>query len=420
MVNLVFLLKPLADMLWNVKMLNLLLIAFVFVFSMAYIFHIKPLKVNLALLLLSFLFLRSLAADVNEITVGVFLKVLSAFLLFFLAQFASDGKKAIEVIAASFIVPVLYILYQAATGDGYQYWGTVYTFVGPYYYKTDLAITVILSVVFFRKYLFFSRFKLGKAFTAAYMLIVAPKLILMANSRMLLIVYAVILIGTIVEYFRYKDQKFSKLKRNAIIAYSLLLAVGGYTLYVNSFIPKGALVIEVQSGEIFSASNTQGRSEIWNAITRNYFNGDLLNILFGYSINKDHQFDTVLHADSHNAWLKVMVSCGLAGLFIYLVAIALAINKLRVLMRDYRRRKTEYFVLSTVLLVVLSYLFSGISQSNIIFTQSSWYVFYFMGLIFNAKLFPSSAVQLSSPFKPAPQAGLLETSFLNRKQVNRA
>ncbi|MFC4597458.1 hypothetical protein [Cohnella hongkongensis] len=420
MVNLLFLLKPLADMLWSVKTFNLLLIACVFVFSLAHLFRLRPLKINLALLLLSLLFLRSLAADMNEITVGVFLKVVSAFLLFFLAQMASDGQKTIGMIAASFLPPVLYILYQAVTGSGYQYWGSVYTFVGPYYYKTDLAICVILSVIFFRKYLFFNRFRSGKAAAAVYMFVIAPQLILMANSRMLLIVYAVILIGTIVEYFRYKERTFSSWKRNAIVVYSLLLIVAGYALYVNFYLPKGALVIEVQSGEIFSASNTQGRSEIWSSIAANYFKGDLLNLAFGYSINKDHEFDTVLHADAHNAWLKVMVSCGLVGLFVYMAAIGMAIGRLRGLLRDRLRQKSDYFVLMTALLVLLSYLFSGISQSNIIFTQSSWYAFYFMGLIFNPKLFPLSAPQAASPALPAAASGFVEPPFANRKQVNRA
>jgi hypothetical protein len=370
------------------KALNSLLIACVFALSLACLFQIKLIKVNLALLLLSFLMFRSLLAQMDELTFAIFLKVISAILLFFMAQFAARVSQTINLIALSYIVPALYVIFLAAIGQGYQYWGAVHTFVGPYYYKTDLAIMVILSIIFFRRFLFFGSSVFIKRIAAVYILLIAPKLILMANSRMTLIVYAVILIGLVVEFFRYHDVKFSSFKRNLIIFYSLIVFFGGYLFYVNRYISEDALVIDMNSEQIFSASNTQGRSEIWGSITDRFFEGKLLNILFGYSMMKDHEFDVVLHADSHNAWLKVMISCGLAGLFLYMLMLGLVVHKLRLLLRQYRDRRNDYFVLMTIALLLSFYLLSGISQSNLIFTQSSWYAFYFMGLLFNKRLFP--------------------------------
>jgi hypothetical protein len=83
-----------------------------------------------------------------------------------------------------------------------------------------------------------------------------------------------------------------------------------------------------------------------------------------------------------------MISCGLAGLFLYMLMLGLVVHKLRLLLRQYRDRRNDYFVLMTIALLLSFYLLSGISQSNLIFTQSSWYAFYFMGLLFNKRLFP--------------------------------
>lgn len=328
-------------------------------------------------LLLSILFFRSFLLDPSQFT--DFSKVISAFLIFRLAFFNKDPQKTLKVIAFSYIIPVLVSLALAITGQGYIFWGDVETFVGPYYYKTDLAIMVVLASIFFRYFLFYSERKTFRRLSWLFIFAVSPFFIYLSNSRMLLVVYLFVFIFTALESLNYKKIRISRGIKSLFLLVATVIGFVGFNL----FNATSSLGISLEIGNVFSAANTQGRNGIWESTLNNFYDGSIKDILFGYYLNADFDLNTYLRNDVHNTYLKVLVNTGIVG-FIAYVLFCLRILGLNIkLWLKSGNDKNEKFLLNSILLVFVFYLLCGMTQSNIMFTQSSWYAFYFAGLLFN-------------------------------------
>ncbi|XEC97051.1 hypothetical protein AB6A23_11200 [Paenibacillus tarimensis] len=397
MMNLILFMKPIVDMLWQYKILLLALIGGVVLYMLPQYCKVRISFTNSLLVFFSIMLTISFFNKIDENTSSTYLKVISAFMLFFAAQLNQDINKTLKVIAASYIIPSVYSLLLYLTDNGYVFWGGIRTFVGPYYYKTDLAIAVILSVIFFRKALYSSKSGFLKIIAGMYILVIAPMLILTANSRMMTIIYGVIIIYIIVERLALSAKrltnliKFSKVKKIAVVLLSCIVLVGGYFVYDS--LTQNALKINLSSDEFFSQSNTQGRSGIWSTIIDNFLAGDTRSIMFGYYIGKDFEFNTYMGNDAHNSFLKLLVATGFYGLSLYVLFLLLIIYKIRAISKLTDLDNTQRFAVNTIIMVLLFFLISGMTQSNIIFTQSSWYAFYFMGLLYSPNLVQLSKTQ---------------------------
>ncbi|GAB1766400.1 O-antigen ligase family protein [Priestia megaterium] len=393
--DLLFLVKPVIDMLWKYKIFDIFLLLLLLVYIVPRFFYIK-ISVTSVLLITFMLFLfRSYIVKIDMQTTLVFLKILSAILMFFAAQFNRDIEKTLKYISLSYIVPIICYIIFAVTHKGFIYWGAVKTFVGPYYYKTDLAIAVIISIIFIRRYLFFSKIKYVMWFTRIYIFLLAPIFILLANSRMMTIIYGIFFVVLIVESYQYKVMKVNsiqgrletKVKRNALVVLSLIIVTLGYTVYDTQFKSENALAISINEGQIFSLENTQGRSGIWETTIGNFLDGNPFSLLLGYYINKEFELNTYSGQDAHNTYLKLLVTTGFIGGSLYIFFNGFILRRIKFLYKKIGSSSMNYFTLNTILMITLFFIISGFTQSNIIYTQSSWYAFYFMGLLYNPNLF---------------------------------
>lgn len=383
MIDALFLLKPLADMLWQYKIFNLSLIlgiGFVFILNFP---KIKFTFASSLFLLVYLLFIKSFLLDISQETIGVFLKLSSAFLLFYLAQFNKDPQKTLKILAFSFLFPVALTVIMAITGSGYVYWGTHLTFSGPYFYKTDMAISIVLSSIFFRYFLYYSNSQLIKMATIFYLFIVAPWLIYIANSRMLMVVYLFIFIFLLLELLSLNKVKISRGIKTAALAILLVFSIVAFNFYNAMASAEGLLSISLEGDAILSQENTQGRNGIWESILSHFFKGSPSEVLFGMHLNADTGLNAYLKNDAHNTFLKVLVTTGITGLLIYLISL-MHISSKTLKFRLAAENNSEYaFLSNTIIFVLALFILCGITQSNIIYTQSSWYAFYFMGLLFN-------------------------------------
>jgi hypothetical protein len=386
LINLLFYLKPWADMFYQYAFLDLILALILLVYLFPNLFQIKMTLSNLFLFALLALLIRAYLLQVDTQTSIDFFKIASAILIYFAAQFNKDIVRTIKIIGISYIVPMIYSIVLLLTNNGYQLWGNVLTFVGPYYYKTDLALAVILSLVFFRRSLFRAESKIIKIAGFGFIFLLAPYMIIEANSRLFLIIYGIILIYILLERTKNNKSKINITKPVLFLFGFILLSVAVISYYFYSLNGSG-IQISFDPDNFFSESNTQGRSVIWNNILMGFFDGHIFNQVFGYYFGADFDFSQLLQKDSHNTFLKIAILTGYVGL---LCICAFLIRKIYFLFfksRKYNWSEEERINLNTIKLLLLIFLFGAMTQSNIMFTQTTWYVFYFLGLLNNDYFF---------------------------------
>lgn len=394
MIDILFIIKPIIDMLWKYQIFDILLLGLLALYLLPRIFHAKLSIASIFLVIFSIVLFKSFLVKVDSLTASIFLKIISTVLIFFAAQFNKNIDKTLNYLSISYVIPVFFYLFFLITGKGYIYWGSVKTFVGPYYYKTDLAIAVILSVIFLRKVLFFSNNKLLLFLTRLYIFVLAPIFILLANSRAMTVIYGIFFIILFIESAQYKPRKQYnkrrklgyKLKRNILIFTSIIIVAGGYIIYTKEFQSSNSLSISLNKDKIFSLENTQGRSGIWTTITENFYKSDFQNIMFGHYINKEYELNTYSHQDAHNTYLKILVTTGFFGLTFYILFNLFIFRRIRFLYKRSSDSESSRFIINSILMVTTFFILSGLTQSNIIYTQSSWYAFYFMGLLYNSTI----------------------------------
>lgn len=389
MINFLFLIKPIIDILWEYQFLDLLLLLIIIIYFIPRFYKLKFGYESIFLSIFSLLLMRSYTADINYSSTIVLIKVFSAILIFYIAKFNSDIDQTFNYMKISYLVPIFVIIMYIVSGTGYQYWGNVLTFSGPYYYKTDLAIAVVFSVIFFRGTLFFTVSRLVKILVSAYIFLLAPYIIFLTNSRMLLIVYGIIILILIYEQFGYKKIKIPKVVTLFLVSISLLTLMLIFQDYNSLNENSNKLSISFD----FTEANTQGRSGIWESVISNFYSGSGYNILFGYYINSDIDFNTFLNNDAHNVYLKLLVNTGFVGLSFYLMFISYNLFIINKNLKKYKSNKFVRYRLMTILLIFLTFIICGFTQSNIIFTQSSWYAFYLTGLLYNKNIISSINVR---------------------------
>jgi len=340
----------------------------------------------------------SLFNQFNIDTFGLYLKLISTILIFFAAHTVTNYEKLLKILAISYILPLIINVGLGLSGNGYTYWGNVYTFVGTYYYKTDLAIAAFLGAVFLRKYIVFSKNKTQLLVSIALIFGVTPYLIIMSNSRMFLILYAFLAIVIISEYFKLNSFKTENRKRRYKLSKGVVLLItivailtvsSSYLFYNNASASSGVLTISFEPDEIFSEQNTQGRSVIWDSAISAISNSSPTQLMFGHYLNSDFDLirDNRQARDAHNNFLKLTLNIGIIGCTIFLLFTFTIIRLMRMAKKQVKIKPELNFLVNTILLLFCFFYIAGMTQSNIVYTQSSWYAFFFFGLLSNKYIF---------------------------------
>ncbi len=366
-------LKPILDMMWKIKILDIIFILFIMIyyFKLYYKKKIKIDTLDLLIVFLALLIFRSLLKGINSESIIIFLKMYLNLLFYFIGKKIINYKKLEIKFLKAFEIVIFVNLLFLVTQKGFIYWGNVNTFKGPYYYKTDCAIALSEAFIFLRFYLIS---KVGKnrikGFVSLFLFI--PLTLFLANSRAFLAIYLlVIFIFIFCEYYsKLSLKKVFFITSNIVISFFIFIIFKFEFIKINF---KKYLTIDFSN--FFSEKNLQGRNIIWEGIYNKFTQSNLFDRLFGVNLYGDKLqtafFKNGVH--SHSIYLKLLFSTGYIGLSIYIMIQIIILIEVRKI----DDKQLKY----TVIYLFLIYNISGIVQHHIAFTQLSFFYFLYLGIL---------------------------------------
>jgi hypothetical protein len=233
------------------------------------------------------------------------LKIVSPFIFFGIVVAAKDESlpfamalgAAINILANAALLPFEY---------GWTYWGSVHTFKGFYWFKTDLAYSLATSLLIYASW---ARFRMTPVFIVLALLSVG--MVILANSRMNYVTLAIVLV-----YIAIKNGT----KPSSLLMYGVFLGVVG-----------GVAALLYDSNKVlgFDTSNfesfTQGRDRIVMVLFKyGLANYSALELLFGRGLYAD----LIIYMDNvsagtpygaHNDYLYQIVTQGVTGVILHTI-----------------------------------------------------------------------------------------------------
>lgn len=359
-------LKQIVDVLYPYHWLDYMMVIMVGVALIYQILLVRPnvkksittsdILIVLMVILLSVSFLKDIDAY------GVYVKVLSAFLMYFVGRIYYERIKECTgaLVTSAYLIVYMnffYRLYQVGMSGIFKV-----TNAGGdlYYYDTDMAFAMILAISFIGMY---GRNILGKYIT---IFLVCPYMVSFSDAGIQKILLVVILFLM----FLYMLEKVTGKKRitNSLI---LICILGLLCLIVALILPvfMGENDINLggfANGSILNKKNMYARYEQWQGILTGLEGADLVTKLFGINL--------LIQAGS--LYLKTLYSLGIMGILL-LVAFIVSVIYYVVQIED---RKTFYvMVLLTVML-----LGTGATVDSMEATQMSWFPMMFAGMVISS------------------------------------
>ena len=423
--------KPIVDMLWDVAILDYALLAYA-IAILAYNLIKRPDVFKrfrlMDYLCFAILFLMVMAFFRNTDGFRVFVKTASQFILFFIGRYChEETDKCITALRYSSFVVVgvnaLVLFVGFFNGLGFQMWGGALTFSGTYYFKTDLALAMTQCLIFI---LFVKKLRWYN-YTLA---VLASVMIFLSNARISFVI-AFMIFGLV---FLYKISRFFKRRirifdLRLIATMGICIALAIASLFVLSKLPiaeslghislsvdnsqvqgdlpitdgtdgsitdtdgDGTLDEEADSDEftfatiknkiislwlkVYTPANTQGRSDIWRLLFKDFSSRDPLQKIFGIDFISDqfnHQVGSDVVANAHSSYFKTLYSLGIVGFILFFIFMFCTLTKLQK-----SERKLNFFIPLSLMVIVLV---SSLTNSSIEYTQSTWVPMMFLGLLF--------------------------------------
>lgn len=377
--------KPIADMFYAYSVIDYMLMAAALVLmflsfrNIEYFISTDWLAI-IYMALLAFTLFRNSGEGITH-----FIKMSSAFVLYFIGRgFSYQTKECCRSLIASQRIVLLCNVMLLITGGGYILWGSAVTFRGMYFYKTDFSMAMLFALITFA-FLRNSSLK-----TAAVEWLLAAYLILISNTRMAMLIY----FGLFALWMLYKrEQTTGRLLHINV----LMIGEVGVALIAGIFLIIYILSLPVfeqfhyinfhvsSISDIFGASNTQGRNVVWSNILYNWRQAPLLSRWFGVDFVTDHWKEF----DSHNSYIKILYSTGIAGITVFIAFIFDILRKLN----GVRDRSLFYFTLASMMIFVIQ----SMSQASIDFTQMTWIFMFFTGCSMSQAMQPDTVITYNDP-----------------------
>ncbi|MHB1098287.1 MAG: O-antigen ligase family protein [Burkholderiales bacterium] len=264
----------------------------------------KSLLAYIWLIALYFVFLFGLAIVYGGSLSEIF-KIVSPFVFFVLVAYAADRWMFYALVGGA----VLTICVNAALlpfDFGWVQWGSVRTFKGYYFFKTDLAYALCFATLIYALY---SHNRITPVL--ALLMAMAAVQIILSNSRLNYFTFLIALI-----FIAFKGG----ISFRMIIRFGLLF--GGLALIVMLvYDPTNLLGFDTSNERAF----TQGRSDIWTNLIVGITNFSPLEWLFGRGLSGDIVLaaENSLRAkdvhNAHNEMLHLLATEGIFGSIFYTV-----------------------------------------------------------------------------------------------------
>lgn len=283
-----------------------------------------------------------------------FLKLMCVGLFYFLGRFSRFDNIYYNIMAIFSMFSIILLLFLSIAGLGYVDWGNYSTFTGGYYFKTDLALAVIIFFTFSVSYYIDKSLIVSLAIC-----LISVWLVWISNAR-ISIVALVLSIGVIGYLkFRYLGMLPIFLGFLVLVAFSIF----------------GLLILEASDdllgfdfSDFFGEANLQGRNWIWLSLLKYYDEYDLFSKFFGGGLHADvlatSKYSLAFNLDesrAHNSFLYVLLCMGGVGLFLFS---SLLLNWIYVIFRA-MKGEPEPLLIICVCLFVIFFIFSFTTEAII-------------------------------------------------------
>lgn len=395
--------KPISDMLWDSTIVDVIMSLFAIVLFVVVFRPVKIKGYEILMILMGILFAVATIRDFSFLKNSI--KFASPLLLYSIGKMSKvDGiDKLGRTLKYSYEVAVLVNLISFVSGKGFGYWGAAYVFSGVYYFKTDLAVNMVLAVIFIG---LFVRHWWEYAFILSGCI-----MIFFSNTRMaeiILVFCALIKVYRII----YKN---IKAKVYVLITLAVISGVIGMVLlkgiaqtaagkcfnYIatKEFIgDASAMEKSLNEWEGISMENVSDES-LQEYVDYKYINMYNIPVDRYYAINWTTQgrlrkwlyaldvwceegplsimIGTKNHAigDPHSIYFAMLTYTGVVGFILFIIVSALVLKDL------YKVSNDNYFYLMVIILAVIYGM--GISHDTLLNTQFTWIPALLLGLILN-------------------------------------
>ncbi len=336
--------------------------------------------IDVTVLLLAVLY--GLAFLRNMSFYGVFFKVLSAFLMFFLGRVY--GKEILKhgkwLALAGYFVIYANFIYRCYLFGGKLFVSEELVQKGIldtgalFYYKTDLAVGIILASVFVYA---FSENRYLKWFT---IILVTGYMVFYSNARtgMLLLVAEYLLIGICEVAKRRGRIKISDKIAKMLVAMIFIIIVATF-IFIQLFVKGNTTFqpnIRNEAGEITLMEMLfHSRHVIWWEVTQYFSEQNFFTRLIGIDLGTEYLHNST-GARMHSMYFKLLYAVGYIGVLLFAVFITSILSQLT------RCKNDKLGYISIALLLV--FMIMGLTIESLELTQMSWYMMLFCGAVFTA------------------------------------
>lgn len=310
--------------------------------------------------------------NISDSSLVEFLKFLSYCSFYFIGRIAPPSLKYAKFLGWFSLLSLIILSAMALTGRGYVTWGSVSTFTGGYFFKTDLAIAslIFLSLTFAT---------LQKKSLLAFSLICAGYLVFKSNARIALPLVVIIPVFITMAL----NGKMAKLNSKSISLIVITTVAGMAIFSLIDFRSLGMLGFDFS--DPFSAANTQGRSVIWAALLQAFSDASFMEKLIGMGLNADTKA-TNLFSESvslegvraHNSYLYLLLCLGVIGSIAFYWLIYSIYSKAPFLLKQENKNLRIIPTLSCSFLIL--FVWFSMTTEIIIRPQLMILLFFFSGL----------------------------------------
>ena len=374
-----------ADFFWNYKGLSIAvnLYCLYCLFKCLFVGKLKTLPKSSSLILIIFFFvvLNSFLIKTDDQSTKIFLKITFSCFMFFIGVydrgFFKDSKR-ISLLCLCFIFIELLL---SLNSTGYQFWGDTKTFSGYFFFKTDFALAVVISLSYIL-YFFQYRKRIQYCF-----ILISVYLVYIANSRIHL-VSAFLIIAV---YFS-RRVLLKKSQQYILIWIPVILCVFYIINIIVSQLNTSNNYLTIDFNNFFTAGNLQGRDQIWTVLLKKFSVADEIGKFFGLGLSADIQINNKFAEDNnsnnaHNNYLYILISLGYLGSVLFLLFSLLSIIRFVKLSKIYREDKKRSILLLMFITNTIIFFTSSFSTATLIFQQHTWFYLYSVGILYNSYYF---------------------------------
>lgn len=357
--------KQVIDMLYEYRFLDYLMVGIV-LFMIAYQLLLARPEIKERLTIVDgIVILLGIMTSIHFVgnlsTYPIYVKVMSAFLLFFLGRICSER---IEECGQALVISGYLIIYVNFAHRILKFGAGVLGTKTPqgdfYYYDTDMAYAMVLALIFIA---FLGKNTILKAIT---LFLVVPYMVFFSEAGiqaiLLLVVYLILLIYIV-------ELMLRKKKIGSVLLTGMTTILLGIVIFI--YLPAFGLVSEQVVKKLFTnvfldGINMLWRYERWKAELQVFWQMGWKSRILGCGL--DCQIDSM--------YLKILCSLGILGACL---AIMFVISFLW-----YIRYEDDRRLFYMVLTMFVLWLGSGVIGNSMESTQMSWFLFMYIGMVISS------------------------------------